>query len=106
MFGYTVAPCRSRRAAAAGFFSLGCLLAAALPAAAAVPATPDARAKAVGQPVALTVQPAAVVLNGPRSMQQLIVTGKYADGTLRDLTALCDLSTDGPGIASIGTEGF
>lgn len=57
-----------------------------LPATASVPQDANERAKAIGQPTAIEVKPAAVNLDGPRGMQQLIVTGKYADGTVRDLT--------------------
>lgn len=40
----------------------------------------------VGKPSALIVQPANVTLAGPRATQQLVVTGKYDDGSVRDLT--------------------
>ena len=50
------------------------------------PSDPAERAKIIGQPAAIDVAPAAVVLDGPRAMQQVIVTGKYADGTVRDLS--------------------
>jgi len=53
---------------------------------AAPPADAKDRARAVGQPTALEVLPANVSLNGPRAVQQVVVTGKYADGTIRDLT--------------------
>ena len=46
-----------------------------------VPTDAAARAKIVGDPMELTVQPAEVALTGPHALQQLIVTGKYADGT-------------------------
>ncbi|HEV3496227.1 MAG TPA: DUF1549 domain-containing protein, partial [Actinomycetes bacterium] len=64
--------------------AIGCL---ALPAPAAVPTDPRDQEKVVGQPAALEVRPATVTLDGPRATQQLVVTGKYADGTVRDLTA-------------------
>jgi len=62
---------------------LGCVPTWAL---AAPPADAKDRVKAVGQPTALEVLPANVSLNGPRAVQQVVVTGKYADGTIRDLT--------------------
>ncbi len=40
----------------------------------------------VGSPARLEVFPSAVKLTGPRSRMQLIVTGHYADGSVRDLT--------------------
>lgn len=42
-----------------------------------------------GNPVALLVEPQAIMLDGPRASQQVLVTGRYADGSLRDLTRLC-----------------
>src|SRR5438552_7681430 len=61
---------------------------------AAVPTKPAERANLIGQPAALVVEPATLTLSGPRAMQQLVVTGRYADGSLRDLTPLCDISAD------------
>jgi hypothetical protein len=72
---------------------LACLL--AQPASGAVPTDPAARAKVIGQPAALHVQPATILLNGPRAQQQLVVTGKYADGTVRDLTAFVNITLEG-----------
>jgi len=66
-------------------------LLAAMPARAALPTEPEERAAVIGQPTALVVQPASVELTGPAAMQQLVVTGKYADGTVRDLTPFCDI---------------
>jgi Protein of unknown function (DUF1553)/Protein of unknown function (DUF1549) len=54
---------------------------------AGVPTDPKEREKAVGQPATLEVKPETVTLDGPRAVQQLVVTGRYADGTVRDLTA-------------------
>jgi hypothetical protein len=59
------------------------------------------RAKVIGQPTALVVQPATVQLSGPHSMQQLVVTGRYADGNVRDLTAVCDVAIETPGIVEV-----
>ena len=73
------------------FFGLGLMFLAGLPGRAALPE----RSKVVGQPAALVVQPLAVTLNGPGGMQQLIVTGRYADGSVRDLTPYCDYSIEG-----------
>jgi hypothetical protein len=66
--------------------SLATLALALVPAGsfAALPADPKEREKAVGQPTALEVRPASVTLDCPRAVQQMIVTGKYADGTVRD----------------------
>src|SRR5262249_29402509 len=43
---------------------------------------------------------------GPRAMQQVVVTGRYADGTVRDLTPFCDLTIDAAEVASVTPSGF
>jgi hypothetical protein len=80
--------------------------AAVLPARAAVPTDGAERAAAIGKPTALSVQPEAVTLTGPRACQQLVVTGKYADGSLRDLTPFCELGLEAKDIASVSSSGF
>ena len=57
---------------------------------AAPPTEPAQRTALIGQPKALLVQPEGLRLTGPRSRQQVVVTGQYDDGSVRDLTALCD----------------
>jgi hypothetical protein len=79
--------------------------AASPPVRAALPDTPAERAKAVGQPTALLVQPEAITLAGPRAKQQVVVSGKYADGSVRDLTAFAVLSVEGD-VASLYEGGF
>ena len=67
------------------------LLAVALFAAplhAAPPLDPADRAAAAGSPATVEVYPTAVTLTGIRDARQLVVTGKYADGSVRDLTHL------------------
>src|SRR5437016_5224199 len=66
---------------------------------AGVPTEPAKRAAIVGAPAALAVEPANLVLSGPRSVQQLVVTARYADGAVRDLTPLCTYSIDQPIVA-------
>ena len=39
-------------------------------------------------------------------MQQLVVTGKYADGSVRDLTACCTLTAEVADVVRIGENGF
>src|SRR5262249_480193 len=60
----------------------------------------------IGQPTGLIVQPEAVTLRGPLAMQQLVITGRYADGSVRDLTPFCGLTLESAGIASVGRDGF
>src|SRR2546425_13336331 len=73
--------------------SVFCLTSVAL--GADVPTDPEARAKLIGAPTALKVQPEKLTLNGPRATGQPVVTGIYADGTVRDLTHLADFKWDG-----------
>src|SRR3989442_688272 len=84
--------------------SLAILVLAAMPALAALPIAPADRAKVVGQPVGLDVQPATVTLTGPRSMQQLVVTGRYPDGTVRDLTPFVEVKAEAGDILTISEE--
>lgn len=60
----------------------------------------------VGEPLALRVQPATIRLSGPRSMQQLVVTGIYGDGKVRDLTTVCTLSAENAEIVNLGNGAF
>jgi hypothetical protein len=82
------------------------LLLSATSALASVPSDSEQRAAAIGKPTALFVQPAAVTLNSPRSMQQIVVTGRYSDGSVRDLTAFCEMTPEQADVASVGELGF
>src|SRR5262245_48348870 len=81
----------------AGLAVLFCLTA---PVPADVPAAKD-HAKFIGQPTSLVVQPSSVALTGPRSVQQLVVTGKYADGSVRDLTPFVTAKAENDGLIAI-----
>jgi hypothetical protein len=70
------------------------------------PPEPGARAELIGQPTALLVQPATVTLIGPRSRQQLTVTGRYADGSVRDLTAACELTCETADLLTLGEGAY
>ncbi len=83
-------------------FVAGLLLGLCAAASAAVPTDPQQRAALIGQPQALVVQPETVTLAGPRAYQQILVTGKYADGTERDLTPFCDIACETPDLADPG----
>ena len=72
---------------------------------AAPPANSEAQAAQIGKPSALVIQPATINLNGPRSAQQIVVTGKYADGTVRDLTHLASIRIEPAGVIDV-TEGY
>jgi hypothetical protein len=69
---------------------------------AATPTDPQERAALIGQPTSLLIQPEAITLTGPRAAQQVVVTGRYTDGTVRDLTALCEYACETADIASAG----
>ena len=68
---------------------------------AAPPIEPAERNAAVGQPAAIDIAPGAVTLSGNRDARQLVVTGKYADGTVRDLSALASVKVEPSGIVEV-----
>src|SRR5688572_9790309 len=85
------------------------LLAAVLFAAPAVAAPKAAkRAPAAARPapvVSIKVEPASAVLDGPKSRQQLLVTGVRSDGTLVDLTAKAKYAAKSAKVARVSDEG-
>jgi hypothetical protein len=74
-------------------------------AASAVPTDAKGKADLIGSPTGLTVEPASVALSGTRSRAQVVVTGKYADGTVRDLTHVSSIACESADLVSI-SEGF
>src|SRR5262245_49460898 len=83
------------------------ILLAFLPASfAAPPSDAKARADLVGTPTELLVHPPAIALTGPRDRAQLVVTGKYADGSARDLTAACEFVCQSGELVSIEPSGY
>jgi hypothetical protein len=74
--------------------------------AAGLPSDPDTRSALVGNPAAIIVQPAAIALDGPRATKQIVVTGRYADNSVRDLTAFCEFMFENADIASLEACGF
>jgi hypothetical protein len=87
-------------------FGLAVAFGIAAPALAAQPADQASRAKLIGQPIALITEPANIVLSGPRARQQVVVTGKYADGTVRDLTLFAALTAEASGVISVEAGGY
>src|SRR5262245_61301926 len=83
---------------------LAVLLGTVVPALAALPTSQEEKTKVVGQPTSVEVQPSSITLIGPRSMQQLVVTGRYADGTVRDLTPFVNILADDPSLVSVSGE--
>ena len=65
----------------------------------------DEAAVIIGTPVALEVVPQSINLAGPRDSQQMIVTGRYADGTQRDLTRLSWWEVANSGLIHITSGG-
>ncbi|HEV3261558.1 MAG TPA: DUF1549 domain-containing protein, partial [Gemmataceae bacterium] len=82
------------------------LIVTAAPSRAASPANPDDNSGLAGKPVALMVQPEAITLTGPRAVQQVVVSGRYADGSVRDLTLFCELAAEAPDVVAVGADGF
>ncbi len=60
----------------------------------------------LGRPVALHVRPETVTLAHPRATQQIVVTGSYADGSLRDLTPYCDWQPANKELLKISSSGL
>ena len=52
------------------------------------------------------VQPETIRLAGPRAMRQVLVTGRYADGSERDLTSFCDFRVENPALVNLARGGF
>jgi hypothetical protein len=76
----------------------GGLLAAML---AAAPAMAGQGREAGPRPDALVVIPEKIRLGDPREARQLIVTGLFADGAVRDLAHLAAIEPDGSGVVSV-----
>ncbi|MDB5334618.1 MAG: hypothetical protein JWN70_237 [Planctomycetaceae bacterium] len=67
---------------------------------------PEDKAAYIGQPVSLIVLPETLRLSGARAVQQILVTGRYADGSERDLTRVCVLKLETADIATISPTGY
>jgi hypothetical protein len=64
------------------------------------------KAAVLGQPAALQVQPQAITLRGRHANQQIVVTGHYAGGVVRDLTGVIELSSEAADIAAVDETGY
>ncbi len=60
----------------------------------AAPPSGGERTDLAGQPTAIEVAPAAVTLTGVRDARQLVVTGRYPNNQLRDLTHAADVKVE------------
>lgn len=94
----------ARKLAFRGLLVLAVGLALSGRVAAALPKDAAAKAPFIGQPTGLVVEPATITLAGPRSLQQLVISGKYADGSFRDLTHFAELAVETPGIVNVGAD--
>src|SRR4051794_13024198 len=66
----------------------------------------DDKAQAqIGAPIQVTIGPENPPLSGKRATRQLIVTGKYANGSLRDLTRLLSWTSLDPQVAVVSERG-
>jgi len=63
-------------------------------------------ARVVGRPEALVVTPPIIELTGRRDARQLVVDGRYADGPVRDLTALVTIDVDDPRVVDVDPRGY
>jgi Protein of unknown function (DUF1553)/Protein of unknown function (DUF1549) len=73
---------------------------------AAPPVDAEERNAIAGAPTAIEIAPGAITLNGIRDARQLVVTGKYADGSVRDLTAIADTKAEPAGIVEVQDGAF
>jgi Protein of unknown function (DUF1553)/Protein of unknown function (DUF1549)/Bacterial Ig-like domain (group 2) len=69
-------------------------------------ASADEVAVAVGQPRALIASPATVEIRDRRDARQLLITGRYADGSVRDLTHRSRIVAEQPSIVSVEPGGY
>ena len=76
-------------------------LAFATPAFALPPVDAAERTAVVGSPARVEVYPTAVTLAGIRDARQLVVTGNYADATVRDLTHLVTAKVTPAGVFEV-----
>ena len=86
--------------------SLGLTIVLLLPAAVARGTAPQTQQdEPVGHPISLQVTPQRIKLTGLRSAQQILVTGVYADGSVRDLTRVSAWESVPAGVVSVTANG-
>jgi hypothetical protein len=82
-------------------FLLFALVVVVGPASAAPPMDPRGRTEVAGQPAAVEVFPPSVTLTGARDSRQVVVTGKYTDGTVRDLSGVATAKVEPADVADL-----
>ena len=55
----------------------------------------------IGKPASIEIYPATVQLKGPRQFRQLVVTARYADGHVQDITRVAEFVSSNPKVAEI-----
>ena len=70
------------------------------------PSSPEERAALIGAPTELIAAPAAITLTGPRDVQQLVVSAKYSNGQLRDVTTAVTATATPADIVEVGSDLF
>jgi hypothetical protein len=65
----------------------------------------DRPAETIGSPASVEITPANPTLVGRRATRQLILTGRDADGSLRDLTRLVEWVSLDPAVATVSIKG-
>jgi hypothetical protein len=58
------------------------------------------------QAAEITVEPAQVVFDNAGASQRLLVSGKFSDGTFRDLTRSVQYQSNNPGVATVAAGGL
>jgi hypothetical protein len=66
---------------------------------------PAERQALIGQPSQVTIGPESPALVGRRATRQLVVTGRYADGSVRDLTRSLEWTSLDPSVAIVSDHG-
>ncbi len=89
-----------------GFAIAIAALAAPNAARAAAPVDAAERKAVIGQPASVEAFPPTVTLNGVRDARQLVVSGKYADSTTRDLTSVVEVKAEPAGIVEVQEGAF
>jgi hypothetical protein len=87
------------------FFSLLSVALSCCPAALAASKQNNLRG-IIDQPAALLVQPESLALSGALARQQVVVTGRYSEGKLRDLTQFCEFTLEDPTLAKVDATGY
>ena len=73
---------------------------------AAPPIDDEALSNIIGEPVALDIAPKTITLCEARAGQQVLVTARYANGSVRDLTPFCEWGATDSNVVAVTEHGF